>query len=397
MARSDSQNTSSFYYFFMKVGNANCFLPYSKQLGGLWVGYDGDRIPTINKNGLVDRDKEQADLRYMTLASQEHLRKRVRVVSFGKDSLQIYEITGPLQYLGRNDSLDWSNPELYKTFPKIWRESVTKKLDGIGSKKFTEQMFGKTGWKLLPAKLVTSLPRSSLIAPIDSLSVWQSFNRRTFQPMFALNGNTSYSQLAWLNAIPSLDPLKISTNETLQEGLFGKIVRIYLDSKQSNSNTYLGNLSSDELTKTVFAMLNPAQVETIALHLCNDIRFTADVGMGKGLDVADVKGTVRHLAKTEKEVRIRSAIEKLESAGVRFSEKLRTSIEATSTIRFQCKARTTNKSEDLGTVLLIEPGLIAQGRQDTLPLESLATTTNKLFPMFHEWLDVLRYDLRAGC
>jgi len=389
--------SSNNYYFFMKVGNANCFLPYSQQLGGLWVGYDGDPIPDISKDGLVTRNKEQADLRYMTYVSQSEIRKRIRVVSFGKDSLQIFEITGPLQYLGKNNAIDWSAPSTYKTFPKSWRDAVDKELDGIGSKKFLDKMLGKTGWKFLPAKLVASLPRASLIAPIDSLSVWQSFNRRTFQPMFALKGNSAYSQLDWLNAIPTLEPLKVSDKETLVEGLFGKIVRVYLDSKQSNPNTHLGNLSNNDLTKTVFAMLNPAQVETIALHLCNDIRFTADVGMGKGLDVADVKGTVRHLIPANRELRIREAISKLESAGVKFSEKLRTSIEATSSIRFQCKARSTDVSEDLGTVLLIEPGAIDKERRDTLFLESLAKTDSHSFPMFHEWIDVLRYDLRGGC
>lgn len=396
MVNSDLHKANSHYYFFMKVGSANCFLPYSRQLGGLWVGYDGDPIP-ITEDRLVIKGSEQADLRYLTFVSQSHVRDQVRVVSFGKDTLQIFQITGPLQYFGRKNEFDWSNPDLYKTFPVSWKESVEQNLDGIGSKKFLDTMLGDSGWKLLPAKLVASIPRSSLIAPIDSLSVWQSFNRRTFQPMFALNGNSSYSHLDWLNSVPSLAPMKIGREELLQEGLFGKIIRLYLDARLANSNTHFDRLSKDELTKTVFAMLNPAQVETIALHLCNDIRITADVGMGKGLDVADVKGTVRHLIPVNRELRIRDAIAKLEATGVRFSEKLRTSIEATSSIRFQCKARSTDTSEDLGTVLLIEPGTNDKERRDTLFLESLAKTNSHSFPMFHEWIDVLRYDLRGGC
>lgn len=395
MVSSDSHKTNSHYYFFMKVGNANCFLPHSQQLGGLWVGYDGDPIPTI-EDRLVVKGNEQADLRYLTFVSQSHVRDQVRVVSFGKDNLQIFQITGPLQYLGKNNGLDWSDPNIYKTFPASWKESVEKTLDGIGSKKFIDKMFGDSGWKLLPAKLLASIPRSSLVAPIDSLSVWQSFNRRTFQPMFALKGNTAYSYLEWLNSVPSLSPMKVGNNELLQEGLFGKLVRLYLDARLENSNTHFDKLSLNELTKTVFAMLNPAQVETIGLHICNDIRFTADVGMGKGLDVADVKGTVRHLIQANRELRIREAISKLESAGVNFSEKLRTSIEATSTIRFQCKARQTNSDEDLGTVLLIEPGAINTKKKDTLFLESLAKTDAHSFPMFHGWLDVLRFDLSTA-
>jgi len=139
--------------------------------------------------------------------------------------------------------------------------------------------------------------------------------------------------------------------------------------------------------------LNPAQVETIALHLCHDIGFTVDVGIGKGLDVADVKGTVRHLNPESRELRIRNANAKLESAGVKFSHKLRASIEATSSIRFQCKARNTNANEDLGTTLLIKPGAVEKDRRDTIFLGLLAQTDSGLFPMFHEWLDVLKYDL----
>lgn len=383
------------YYFFMKVGNANCFLKYSQQLGGLWVGYDLDPIPNINSSGLVVAADEEPDLRYMTYVSQEHIRKNVRVVSYGKDNLHIYEITGPLQYLKRTDAVDWSDPDTYATFPRAWWESVKEKLDGIGSPKFLDAMFGECGWKLLPAKLIASIPRSSLIAPIDSLSVWQSFNRRTFQPMFTLKGSSAYSELGWLEKVPKLEPLNIAQDEVLEEGQFGRIIRLYLDSKQKDAGNPFGDLPSQDITKTIFAMLNPAQVETIALHLCTDLKFTVDVGLGKGLDVADVKGTVRHLSSQERATRIRSAISTLEIAGVRFSEKLRTSIEATSSIRFQCKARPTEAAEDLGTVLLIEPGRADSNKKDTLVLESLRLSDPKLFPTFHDWLAVLRHDLTA--
>lgn len=211
--------------------------------------------------------------------------------------------------------------------------------------------------------------------------------------MFTLKGNEAYTQLDWLSEVPYLPQLRIGSEEFLVEGEFGKLVRIYLDSRTSESKTHLGRLSEEDLTKTVFAMLNPAQVETIALHICNDLRFTADVGMGKGLDVADVKGTVRHLTTSDRETRIKDAITKLELIGVNFSEKLRTSIEATSTIRFQCKARQTGSDEDLGTVLLIEPGMKNSNRKDTLTLLSLAMTNPEAFPMFHDWLNVLRFDL----
>lgn len=381
----------SFYYFFMKVGNSNCFLPFAQQLGGLWVGYDGLPLPQIEKNIIV-KGKEQADLRYLQLVSQSHLRHQIRVVSYGKDSLQIFRITDSLRLLGPNKNLDWSNPHLYITFPTAWKESVKQRFGQVGSKEFMTHMQGPTGWKLLPARLEANLSRSSLIAPIDSLSVWQSFNRRTFQPMFSLEGTKSYTRLEWLKAQTKLPPLQVSQNEILNEGRFGQVIRYYLDAKSQNQNSVFQNLSEKELTQTLFCMLNPAQVETIASHLCLDLGLTADVGVGKGLDVADVKGTVRHLEPAIRLQRIKTALQKLEGLDVQLTERLRNCIEATSTLRFQCKARTTSKDLDLGTVLLIEPGATT-ARSDTLFLERLSEAPAREFPHFHDWLRVLRYDL----
>lgn len=382
------------YYFFMKVGPSNCFLQYAQQLGGLWVGYAGVAIPPVDKSGMCIKGKEQADLRYMTAASHEVNRKKVYVVSFSKDTLQVFQITGSIEYLQDNNQLDWKNPKLYSTFDRVWHKNVENNLDGIGSKKFMETHFGDKGWKFLPAKLVAAIPRASLMAPIDSLSVWQSFNRKTFQPMFALQGNQGYRDLTWLQDKPNLPALKISEKDSLSEGQFGKIIRLCLNSKVNIKNrSAFANLTEDQLIKTGFAMLNPAQVETIALHLCNDLDFCADVGTGKGLDVADVKGTVRHLHLEMRSKRIDLAIKKLESLGVQLSETLRSNIESTSSIRIQCKARKTNQTEHFGSVLIIEPGSQITGRKDTLFLESLLRSDSAMFPMLHDWLRVLTFDL----
>ena len=384
---------TDYYYYFMKAGHANCFLKYARQLNGLWVGYDGDNIPKIKNNGICSKGSEKADLRYMTASTHGTLRKEVRIVLFGKDNLQIFEPTAPLQYLKKTNAVDWADPKLYKSFPAKWHKLIKKNYGGIGSSKFFAQVFGKSGWKLIPAKLVTVIPRASLLAPIDSLSVWQSFNRRTFQPMFSSNSGSALEKINWLKTEASLTPLKISDNETLQETPFGKFVRLYLNSKISDDNQVFCNLSKDELTQTIFGILNPAQVETIALHLCRDINFTVDVGLGKGLDIADVKGTVRHLNATDRKNRTQAALKKLEFAGVNFSEKLRTNIEATASIRFQCKAKKTAVTDELGTVLLIQPGTQDAHKKDTLFLESLAKSKLDLFPTFQDWINVLQFDL----
>lgn len=383
----------------MKVGPGNCFLKWANHLGGLWVGYDGDAIPPVSANGLCNLGTEQADLRFLSVVGREGFRDRVRICVYSKDHLNIFRPTGPLKYLSSKAKapLDWRDPSLYDAFSKQLKDSVAERLGGVGSEKFISEVFGSNGWKLLPAELITSIDRSNLFASIDSLSVWQSFNRRTFQPMFTLKGQKAHSNLNWLNAIPSIDPIQVSEKEVLEEGAFGKLIRLYIESRaHKDIRNEFAQLSEAELIDTGFALLNPAQLETATFHLSADLGLTADVALGKGLDVADVKATARHLDATQCKLRIAAAIELLEGVGVKFSERLRSSIEATATIRFQCKARVTADNENLGTVLLVQPGEPTTTRSDCLYLDYLRKADHNTFPKFREWLRLLCYDLKSN-
>lgn len=378
----------------MKVGNGNSFLPLEKQLGGLWVGYDGVPIPNLNSKGLCENGEETADLRYMAAVSQKNIRDRIRIVSYSKDKIQIFKITNDLKYLKDTKAIKWDDEKLYSSFPRSWWQSVNNNFDGLGSKAFYDHFFKTGGWKLIPTSLANSLPRENILAPIDSLSVWQSFNRKTFQPMFTLKGNEYLGQSDWLDQFPSLAPLQISETETLTEGRFGKLIRLYLNAKCNGEKSPFSKIAEEQLIKTSFAILNPAQVETLAMHLCSDLGLTVDVGLGKGLDVADVKATVRHLDQAKKEKIIDGTIKKLNSIGVSFSEKLLQSFKGTATLRIQCKARPVNHSANLGSVLLIAPRNGNESKVDTLFLDSLASAKQENFPSFFEWLKVLVYDLK---
>lgn len=384
----------TFYYFFMKVGFSNSFLKHAEALGGLWVGFGGTPLPRFESEGLcIKSAKEKADLRYLAVASSALWRDEVRIVTYSKDALLIWKPTADFRSLSPSDGgIDWADKNLYKNFDKTWHKHTKDELGGVGSEKFFKEYFGPTGWKLLPASLENVVSRELLIAPIDSLSVWQSFSRNTFQPMFSLEGNESTGKLSWLTSQSGLDPMQISSSESLQERPFGKFIRLYLDKfALKNEESSFMDLSDVEKEHSVLAILNPAQVETAAMLMCKDLGLTVDVGIGKGLDTVDVKATVRHLPSKLRSEKIAHAISMLETAGVKFSDRLRHTIVSTKTLRIQCKARP-GKAID-GNVLLLEP--TALEKEVGLDRISLARISRmkEFFPEVEEWMQLLKFDL----
>lgn len=386
-------NDGKIYYFFMKVGFGNSFLQHGEKLGGLWVGFDGNKIPEVHDNGLCHSNKsEKADLRYMAVASSEKWRDRVRIVAYGKDALTIWRPTGNLRQLAQDPCIDWGSKATYRKFDQSWHRMVREKLGGIGSDAFYQHHFGERGWKLLPASLEQVIPRESLFASIDSLAVWRNFLSNTFRPMFSLKGTALMQGLTWLDQVDDLPPMQISERETLLEQPLGKLVRAYLNQKTPGSeHGPLKNLSKKEKSSSALAILNPAQMETAAMHLCRDLGLTIDVGIGKGLDVVDVKATVRHLSPALQGERIRKVVSKLSQAGVRFTDRLKHNIETTKTLRIQCKARP--GEEVSGTVLLMEPCSSGEG-QDRLALDRIVESEHP-FPELKEWMSLLEHDLSA--
>ena len=154
-----------------------------------------------------------------------------------------------------------------------------------------------------------------------------------------------------------------------------------------------------ELAKTALSVLNPAQLETAVMHLCRDLGLTIDVGFGKGLDVADIKATVRHLPTRERGSRVHHALSILEQTGVKFSSKLKCEIQATSTLRVQCKAYSNVDQRHLGNTLLAVPTLSNSDcdRRDCVELERVSKIDHKLFPELFGWLNLLESDLCRYC
>lgn len=374
------------YYFFMKVGFSNCFLDIAEQIGGLWVGYAEDEIPKINQEGICTAGSERIDLRSMVVATSDKWRKDVRIIVYGTDNLTIWKPTGPIRYLKHDEGgVDWLNEGVYaSTLGKPWLKDISENFGGVTTAAFKKLHFGtNSGFKFIPAQLETVISRDKLIASIDSLAVWQNFVRNTFRPMFTLSGSQELSDCTWLNQLKSLPAMKISESENHVEGNFGKFLRWYLDKKINGKGTY--SIPENQKLVTALSILNPAQLETAAMLLCQDLGLTVDVGLGKGLDVVDVKATCRHLP--EAKILIHGVVQKLEAMGVTFKPELKDMITSSRTLRIQCKASGDLQAE--GEVLLLRPRGLS--RENTLSLDSI--TNLHSFPKLSDWLALLAHDL----
>jgi hypothetical protein len=374
------------YYFFMKVGFSNCFLDIAEKIGGLWVGYAEDSIPLLDSNGACIAGEERIDLRSMVVATSDKYRKDVRIIVYGTDNLTIWKPTASLRYLKVNEGgMDWLNESIYSTtLGKTWLKEIIEKFGGVNTQAFKEIHFGSnSGFKFIPAELETVISRDKLIASIDSLAVWQNFVRNTFRPMFSLSGSKELADCHWLDQIKMLPAMKVSDNEFHEEGKFGKFLRWYLEKQINGKTTY--PIPANEKLQTAISILNPAQLETAAMLLCQDLGLTVDVGLGKGLDVVDVKATCRHIADSKK--KIQEVIKNLESIGVLFKPELRDMIISSRTLRIQCKASGDLDAE--GEVLLLRPR--GSSRENTLSLDSIKTLQN--FPKLSDWLALLSHDL----
>ena len=370
----------------MKVGFSNCFLDIAEEIGGLWVGYAEDRIPKLDSNGACITGEERVDLRSMLVATSDKYRKDVRIIVYGKDNLTIWKPTASLRYLKVNEGgMDWLNESIYSvTLGKTWLKEIKEKFGGVSTQAFKDIHFGSnSGFKFIPAELETVISRDKLIASIDSLAVWQNFVRNTFRPMFSLSGSKELEDCHWLDQIKSLPAMKVSENEAHEEGRFGKFLRWYLE-KQINGKTTFP-IPANEKLQTALSILNPAQLETAAMLLCQDLGLTVDVGLGKGLDVVDVKATCRHMADSKN--RIQDVINNLESNGVLFKPELRDMIISSRTLRIQCKASGDLDAE--GEVLLLRPR--GSSRDNTLSLDSIKNLQN--FPKLSDWLALISHDL----
>lgn len=401
----------------MKVGNSNCFLSKTESLGGFWVGrFSGEDIPKFNKNTDCPIDLSYPDLHFLSLFSSKRWRKKVKILTFSTNELIIWKIDDDLTYLSKvnlpkSEILSiLGNKNNFKAVSSKTKKTLLSELDD--ETKYSELKFLRVSEEF-------RIQRASLLAPIDSLSVYRYLNQGTFRPIFRCGDDRIFPDFFKHDQknLPSINIMKkIENNKSehhkLTETDFGKFIRIYLNDfidflkgDRNRQYTYFRNLSYGNLYPLIGSILNPAQVETLAYHLLLDLNLIPDVGLGKGLDVVDVKASCRHYYGFRSRQIISKAIEALKLLKVNFSSDLYQSISKTKTIQIQCKAQ--NRSTTNPRILHLIPSKNwneeeGNRKANTIYINTLIKAALKLEEYENSTLglnntksffDLLRYDL----
>jgi len=402
------------YYFFMKVGPGNRFLVKAEEWGGLWVGYS-------DKINIIDNDNYDSihifDIVYLNIFSKEKYRNKTRIITFSNDKLIVWKITGKLTLIDeqfRNINYDRKDFETFyiKNHPD-WDKSLHNQ-DKTFKKKESYLHSDLRNSKILPVKKVYEVNRSNLIAPIDSLSVYQYLNRGTFRPIFNAGKDKNMSSI--LDKYDSLEPIyfkkKISKDNNkikkyeIKETDFGKFIRLYLNnyiphlhkngSIEGFKDYPFSKLSNHEMYLLIQYILNPAQVETLAALFVMDLNLTIDLFAGKGLDVVDIKGSCRNYNKSEIEKILYHVIDILKSLNVILTDDFINDFQESKTLRIQCKA-SSNKEIENNKILLFKPGYNnKKTNKNTLYINILLKSVEKypdIYPNIKKWFDLMMFDL----
>jgi hypothetical protein len=365
------------YYFVMKVGFGNVFLRYAKEWNGLWVG-----------------EPSKHDQSMLHFALQPEVRSMVRILTYSGDRLFVWKVTGNREVLPeRVASLNmWREEATYARFGKTFLKHVESN-GGFESESF-KSMFNR--WTLLPCELDFEIPRSRLVAPIDSLAVYRYLNSGTFRPVFTIAKDRRIAAVE--NFCPEL--LSMMPGKKI-ETEFGRFARYYFEQYARPladnidfRDRPLSVLSEEDVERLVVSILNPAQIETVATLLMLDFGITPDVGVGKGLDYVDVRGSFRHLPSERRTLTGEHVLKALAALGIRVSDRLAENVKKDYSLAVQCKAYK-NASIEAGVLLLKPGGGSSNERLDSLAVEDLfhAVRGSNCFPQLRAWLDLLRFDL----
>ncbi|TGM31758.1 hypothetical protein [Leptospira levettii] len=376
-------------YFFAKVDNGNRLLEFAEELGGFYIGFFDDEKHVSNEilDFSLDTDFEiklnNPDWQYLNLFSEERWRDKIRVITYDSHELKFWQVTGKVTKFNTVHSL----------------ESLPKKLIKAKQKNLKDFYL----WNFLPVKLITAINRSLLPSSIDSLSVYQYLNRGTFRPMIRLadyKNKFEYPKIIEDDLFKFIVKTSKKAEETIIETKYSRILRFYFDaifSKKEEYSTELrktfSNLSNSEKNLILGVLFNPAQVETMAMLLIQDIGFTADIGIGKGLDFVDIKGSLRHRSEAD----IRGCLAKLsENNFIKINKSTFDKIIKEKTINIQCKAE--SYSDITNDLIYLLPESKHSELENIILIENIIekmdnSNFNIDFPLLSDWLNLQKYNL----
>jgi hypothetical protein len=376
-------------YFFAKVDNGNRLLEFAEELGGFYIGFFDDEKSISNQilDFSLDTDFEiklnYPDWEYLNLFSEKRWRKKIRIITYDSNELKFWEIIDKVTRFNKVHS----------------SESLPKKLIKLKQKNLKDFHL----WNFLPVKFLSAINRSLLPSSIDSLSVYQYLNRGTFRPLIRLADYKNKFKFPKLIE-DDLNKFTIKTSkkieETIIETKYSRILRFYFDAIFSEKEKYpielrktFSDLTASEKNLILGVLFNPAQVETMAMLLIQDIGFTADIGIGKGLDFVDIKGSLRHRQETD----ISKCLEKLSTNDlIKFNKNTYDKIIKEKTINIQCKAESYS---DIANDLIY---LLPESRNSVVEnmifieniIEKMENSNFKSdFPLLSDWLNLQKYTL----
>ena len=374
------------HYYFVKVGVGNCALPFCYDRIGknkstfFYIGFDNDCIPTADiKNPFTRVNK---DLYFCDFMSSTQYIDNVRLITFSKERIQIWKITGRLRY---------SNEMEYCDLQKYISDQKDK-----NHQSFSEHLKTKDKCKALDVRLEKEFPRNCLPACIDSLSVNRYLNQGTFRYLYSTNKEMNPDICKGF-----LQPEKVELGSLgcFQESSFAFFVRKYLDwlcngeNHLSFAETY--NLEPEDVLDLVSSFMSPAQLETAASMFLLSLGVTLDVGIGKGLDVVDVRGSIRHRSNWEKAAKvINNDLEEI--MGVKPKKEILKAVEDYGVISIQCKnydyPSTSNESM---SVVIFKPCGEPDERSITLGAVRkfmASRRDSRQFEVWHDWVELLKYN-----
>ena len=325
-------------YFVFKVGRGNMWLQHWRKLGGLYVGFDdidsdkwSIRVRGPDSEFTVAPGRgSRGDDNIAWLAHAENA-KNALILVFGTEMLHVFRVRHDLG--GRQDRcvvVHTAGSAEFETARSLYarhRKTAGKRhvdYDGIFGPDAKEPVF-----KVLPVEDVACVRRSSLYTSVDSLSVYQGLNRGTCQRLWRANGPLSGSFPAEVskplpNGALQERVVGFGTTNYAQETPFASFVRLYLNEvlgkdcqpwlkrRLASEDTLNARIPEAKRLDVVAASMNPSLVETAAYYFCLDLglidgqtHLLPDVGVGKGLDVIDVRARVRNATTEAKQEIVR--------------------------------------------------------------------------------------------
>ena len=389
------------YYFFVKVGFGNDFLEGTIKRKGedstweqfFWVGYGDDPIPQLSGEVFPSYpERRVSDLYYLTLVSSiPKYRERTRLVTYTKENIQIWRMTGPVRNLPKEEFL------AHKEYCQVKNPEYLKET--------------KCGDKALPVTIEMDIPRDKIPACIDSLRVHNYLNRGTFRPLFYINGD-----LAGKDSIKSpklknqflhreevsIPLIKQDPEKKYEETPFACFARKYLDwvrdDKEQRSFQESYQLDESDVYELAFLMMSPTQLETAAMMFAMSLGFLPDVGIGKALDTIDVRASLRY--KKDWRNDIDDTVKVLqEIMGKDCSQKIKDKLDNNGTLLIQCKDYSEVPELAKHALRFLPYSKISDGR--TITLSQLKDYLSKadnanMFPQFRKWIILLKFYYQTG-